>query len=461
MVVSGINTAAALLFERLPDKLFTPLASANRHRYWAMLCHLHDKRFGPNAPLPPSRGFSHREITQDIEDELLTQDAWVLEEEITCETPINIRAISVFNRFCDSGWLHKERHGVDNRITMSPAVSRFLTLLIHFAETGPIFVSGKIRSIDLLIQDIIRGNASGDNVVEAAEQSRDLLEHVRNTGSNIRDIMEALGVENSTALYVRRFFDEYIERVFIGDYGELRTKEHPLSKRSHILRAVEEIYSVEDHRERLISWYQDKRCPGDHSKAEDYFEKDINRIFDLRRIDEYLDRLDDEIRRANRRALAFLDYRLRSLRPIDHMVKDAIESAHAGNLPPLGDPFPSGDMISMERLAEPRKFIERKAPSSLRRQMPSDEEKARANLIRRARDRRSMSPMKLATFVSEKLRDVDHISSKALNLQSIEDVRALPGTSQHRLCDEFKQPKSSRYCQGHGKGIHCPTAPIN
>jgi hypothetical protein len=44
MAVSELNlaqlgathrTAARLLFERLPDRLFAPLASPNRHQYWA------------------------------------------------------------------------------------------------------------------------------------------------------------------------------------------------------------------------------------------------------------------------------------------------------------------------------------------------------------------------------------------------------------------------------------------
>ena len=36
------------------DRLFAPLASANRFQYWSLLCVLHAKRFGPEAPLPPS-----------------------------------------------------------------------------------------------------------------------------------------------------------------------------------------------------------------------------------------------------------------------------------------------------------------------------------------------------------------------------------------------------------------------
>lgn len=63
--------AASLLFERLPERLFGPLAAPNKQTYWAILCALYEKRFGPNAPLPPSHGYTNRDITQDIEDELV------------------------------------------------------------------------------------------------------------------------------------------------------------------------------------------------------------------------------------------------------------------------------------------------------------------------------------------------------------------------------------------------------
>ena len=417
-------TASILLFKRLPDRLFAPLSSPNRHRFWALLCYLYEKRFGPDAPLPPSNGFSIKDIQQDIEDQILTQNTWESEDDYAPETPIKIRANIVFNRLLDSGWFIVERYGVEKKVTMKPAVSQFFGMLIAFAETGPVFVSGKIRSIDLNLQQIIQGKADGDTLSETSEQARNLLEHVRNTGTHVRDIMDALKADMTTAQYVQRFFNDYIERLFIGDYRELRTREHPLSKRSQILRTVEEICYNDSHRKRLIEWYRNKRCSGDSIRAEQLFEKDIRRLEDLKRIDEYLDRLDDEIRRANRRALAFLDYRLRSLQPIDQLVKDAIEAVISGKTPEMSDPFPPGRMISADRLAEPRKVIERAAPSFLRKHIPSELEIAKSRVLQRARETRMMTPLKLADFVKRKLDDKIEIKSSDLRLSSIGDVRA-------------------------------------
>ena len=52
----------APLFRVLPERLFAPLASSNRMRYWTLLCVLHARKFGPEAPLPPSHGFTTSEI---------------------------------------------------------------------------------------------------------------------------------------------------------------------------------------------------------------------------------------------------------------------------------------------------------------------------------------------------------------------------------------------------------------
>lgn len=426
MAIPELNNSsfsASFLFKRLPDRLFAPLASINRHRYWALLCRLHERRFGPDAPLPPSRGYPTRVIIQDIVDAIELQEAWDNEDSCVLETPVELRAAAIFNRFHDCGWFRIDQPRFERRVTMQPAVSQFLTMLVSFAETGPVFVSGKIRSIDANLQMVIDGKASGDSLAEAAEQARNLLEHVRNTGTNIRDIMESLHQNITTSQYVQRFFSDYIERVFIGDYRELRTREHPLSKRGQILARIEDIRESEEQRKRLIAWYEAKRSPGDPKKAERLFERDIYRLSELQRIDEYLDRLDDEIRRANKRALAFLDYRLRSLMPTDHMVKLAIESLLECGDPSMADPFAPSEMISEDRLAEPRKAVERAVPSSLRKIVVSDEQIARSRVMLRARSNRIVTPLGLATYAKNQLDGKDVIGNEDLKINGISDVR--------------------------------------
>ncbi len=417
--------AALLLFEQLlPDRIFAPLASANRRRYWDILCQLHARRFGPDAPLPPSHGYTTREIIADIEDVLLCQDTWESEEGETPETPVGIRAAGVFNRLVEAGWYRTEKLGLGRRVTMRPAVSQFLSMLVSFAETGPVFVSAEIGSVGDAIKAVASGERSGDSLSMAATRARELMEHIRNTGINVRDIMESLDANISTSEYVQRFFSDYIEGVFIGDYRELRTKNHPMARRAQILEAVEDIYSSSAQRDRLLAWYEAKLCAGDRARAERLFQRDIERLFELKRIDEYLDRLDEEIRRANKRALVFLDYRLRSLRPVDNLVQQAVARLVSSGEPGMNDPFAPLELVGAERLAEPRKTLERPAPEAIVRRVPTEAEIARARIMLRARDARTITAPKLATFIRRQLAGGREVQSRAMTLEGVADVRA-------------------------------------
>lgn len=424
MVVSPLGQSKAI-FERLPDRLFSPLASANRRHYWDLLCALYEKRFGADAPLPPSHGFSSRDIHKDIEEELILMSEWEDEAAGDVDNTVQARAAQIFVRLRETGWLRTERYGVREMITMAPTVAQFLGRIIEFAQTGPLFVAGKVRSIEANLMVIVNGGADGDSLQEAAAQARNLIEHVRNTSTNVRDIMGSFSVEMTTAQYVRRFFTEFIERVFIGDYRELRTRDHPFSRKSEIVKTAEELQANETQRKRLTAWYAEKRCGGDAHRAEAMFERDIGRILDIQRIDEFLDRLDEEVRRANRRALAFLDYRLRSIRPVDVLVNQAIASvlAHPDAISING--FAPGELVSSARLAQPRKEIVKPVQGPLRSQAMSLREEALASLRIQARNRRLVTPPKLAEYLREQFGDDSTIGTDELQAASIEEVRML------------------------------------
>jgi len=411
--------AAEQLFRRLPERIFSPLASANRQQFWTLLCALHVRRFGPDAPLAPSEGFAQRDMTRDIEDVLVELD-WEEEGEDPA-TPLGIRANMVLQRLIETGWLRTDRHGVEKRVGMSPAVSQFLTQLVTFAETGPLFVAGKVRSIDANLR-IVSDEMDGDSLAEAAEQARNLLEHVRNTGLNVRDVMAALTPELSTGEYVRRFFSDYVTDIFIGDYRELRTREHPLSRRQHILDLVERLAGSAEVRSRLLSSYQTRRCSGDEARAKRLLERDFDRLRELSRIDEYLDRLDSEVRRANKLALTFLDYRLRSLRPVDDLLKRAINALV--DAPEVVVPCSPGPMLASESLAEPRRTVERPLPDALRRSIPTDRDIALMRIANRILEARQITPERLAAFVASQKDEQGRISSDGLNIDNIEAVVA-------------------------------------
>ena len=418
------RVAALELFKRLPDRIFSPLASENRHRFWSVLCALYNHRFGPDAPLPPSRGYLRAEIHKFIENHITYDDAWVEDGDVSPETPVNVRAIGVFNRLEEAGWFKAERHGLEKTVQMSPAIAQFLGTLIGFAEAGPMFVSGKIRSIEDCLSHVIAGDAEGDSLREAADQSRNLIEHIRNTGANVRDLMESLDPNQPTASYVRSFFSDYVEQVFIGDYRELKTRDHPLSRRQIVIDAAERLSHDRERRATLVDWYAKKLCGGDREEGASRLERDFRRIFELSLIEEYLERLDDELTRANRRALAVLDYKIRATQPMDDLIRSAIANVSRMDENAAPAVFAPDALMCGARLYAWPVVTERKPPTALRQSRFSPRDAAINRLMREAVERRSMTAPKLAAYVARALSGKDEISSEDLPLESIEDLSA-------------------------------------
>lgn len=108
MAVHGIGGVGSKLFERIPDRLFSPLASPNRHEFWALLCHLYRRRFESDAPLPPSHGFVQREILQDIEDHIRFAPKWQPEEGEDPDLSVTSELPTTFAAFCkQAGFVRK------------------------------------------------------------------------------------------------------------------------------------------------------------------------------------------------------------------------------------------------------------------------------------------------------------------------------------------------------------------
>ena len=418
----SVAPAETALFSVLPQGVFGPLASPNRVHYWRLLCRLFDEFFGPDAPLPPSTGLPRREIVSALERYLLTDDPWEADDGEAPDSPLTVRAAGVYERFRAAGWLRQERIGAREMVSMPHAVARLLGLLVEFAERGPAFVGAKVRSIELQLQQVLAGKAQGDSLDEAADQARQLLSNVAAIGVQVRDLMPELSRAESTAVFARRLFERYVGELFVGDYAELHNADHPLARRSAILATLREI----EHgpiRERLLAWYAE-RAGGDTGIAQRRFERSLRRLHELDRIDEYLGRLDEDIRLANRRALAFLDYRLRAPDRLDALLRRACRGALAAPEDALRLPVGPGGLMDESRLRPP-KAKPRPIPRSANTQPePTPEQLARLNLLRRIKRARLVLPEDLARYLDRHWQGRATLDSQALEIATIEDFRA-------------------------------------
>lgn len=410
------------LFSVVPEGLFGPLASPNRFHYWQLLCRLFGEFFGPDAPMPPSIGFQRREITAAVERYLLTDDPWEDDGDAP-DAPLAMRANAVYERFRLAGWLRQERVGVREMVSMMPAVSQLLTTLIEFTERGPTFLGAKVRSIELQLRQVIDGTAGADALDEAADQARQLLAHVSALSVQVRDLMPELSKAQSTAQFARHLFERYVGELFVGDYADLHNADHPLARRTSILAMVREIEQPE-RREELLAWYQERATGGDRARAEQRLQRNLRRLYEIDRIDEYLERLDDDIRQANRRALAFLDYRLRAPDQLDVLLRRACRGALAAPEDELRLPVAPGPLMDEQRLRPPQQRPRPIPRSANAQREATPEQRARLNLLRGMTRARLVKAEDLVRYVERHLAGRDAIDSDALAIAGIEDFRA-------------------------------------
>lgn len=314
------------LFDRLPGGLFSPLASPNHERYWNLLLRLYDRFFGPEAAPPEGDGYLQRSVTLEIERYILDVTDWTAEDvEDRPDTPLAVRSNIYYRLLVNAGWLREDRIGVRNFVIMPTTVQKFLELLRQFAEEGPQIIGGKVQLIYNQLRQVVLDPAKqASGFHEAALQARQLISILSATTMRVREAMDLLATQETTAAFIRTFFDDYIGQLYIRDYHELRTENHPLRHRWEIINAALSLRDDPEKRKTMVAYYQVAFRCATTEEAEEKFEKDVSRFLMFKDIDSHLNRLNSSVDRATSRALAYLQYKLRTQGHLDRLLNGAI-----------------------------------------------------------------------------------------------------------------------------------------
>ena len=411
------------LFERLPAGLFAPFASPNHRRYWDLLLRLYDQFFGPDAAPPEGEGFLQRSVTLEIERYIIDVSDWAQEGDEEPNTPLNVQANIVYRRLVGSGWLREDRIGVKNYVTMPTTVQKFLEILRQFAEEGPQIIGGKVQLIHNQLEQVLADptkQASGFH--EAALQARQLITILSATTMRVREAIELLSSQETTAGFVRAFFDDYIGQLYIRDYHELRTDNHPLRNRWRIVQAALELRDDPAKRTAMVAYYQTAfRCQN-REEAEGRFEKDVSRFLMFKDIDAHLDRLNASVERATSRALAYLHYKLRTQDKLDRLLTVSIrhlKESGPGTHTAMG--VLPGPLLSEARLRPAHKKSGPIARSGISKPRMTIEQRAQIALKRAMKINREVSPLHVAEYLEKHLGGKPSILSDDLTINGIHD----------------------------------------
>lgn len=412
------------LYDRLPSDLFGPLASPNRRLYWDLLLRLQNQFFGPEAAQVAGEGFRHRTVTLEIEAFLRETGGWAEDEDDPPNTPLNILANNIKNRLVSSGWLREERAGVRVFIDMPTGVQKFLELLRQFAEEGPQFVGGKVQSIYNNLAAAQKDPAQQAGALnEAAKVSRQLVASLGTIKARVREVIAQLAAEESTAAFVRAFFDDYITKIYIADYHELRTENHPLRHRRWIVNTARSLRE-EPLRSQFIAAYRTTLRLGSDDEATRRLEEDIGRLLLFERIDGLLDALNDSVNVATQRALAFIDYKLRTRDHFGQLLQRAVAAVLAANAAgiTLETPFAAGPLFAERRLVAPMEPPKPRERVAVRRPSMTLEQRAELFLRRAMQQHREVTPKKVSAYLARELDASRATTSDQMAVHNLDDL---------------------------------------
>lgn len=406
------------LFEHLPKELFRPLAAANNLRYGDVLCRLMAAMWGEGGRSPGEEAPKSL-VLRTIESFLVADDPW---EDMDSSLTVTGRAHLIFTSLHASGWLSQRRKGVVEQVTVRPVVARFFGHLVEFANQTPEFLGIRFHSIYVSLREVRDANAHG-LYHEAARQAKQCMAHITNTSCRIQDLMGKLSAKETMGEFVRGFFEEYIENVFIADYSDLRTHNHPLQFRSQIIALVRQLQCDDQQRQGLIGWYAQMKTDDDFLRAELLYERDTHQLLRLREVEEHLQRLDEEVRDANQMAIALFEYKLRSPGNFDKLIARALNAVEILGEGHASLPGRSGFYHASEvGLSKPRVTPRVHEPTLVETYSPTTEELAMEALRQRMNANRHVTPLKLAEYVTRHVGSDLRVTSSQLSIESVIDL---------------------------------------
>lgn len=414
------------LFDRVPPGLFGALTGKNCRRAWDLLVRLSERYFGPDAVPPYADGYLHDQIVKEIERFLLDA-GW--EEEVgdlpQLSTPLVVQANQLLARLVDTGWLMEERVGLRRFVSMRPVVARFFDAVQQFVTEGPQLLGGDVLLVYNQLKSVVedpRGQASG--FVSAAQLCVRLINSLSATTMRVRDLMKELTQENVTPVFVKRFFSEHISELYVRDFKQLRTENHPLRLRYEIIELVDLVIHNDDKRAALLQGYAE--LPNNEMGQEDeQLEKDVQKIRRLLDVEKFLERLDRAMDAATQRAVAYLGYRLKASERIEEVLADtilAVIDAEKYGVALDGRMLTPLPLVGDDRLRMPVEPPPKPVRTRLRKREMTVHERAMHILRKAMIGHRDTSPVAMRRYVHAHVRPGATVNAELLPVESVEDA---------------------------------------
>lgn len=419
------------LFDRIPDRLFSPLASANRQVYAGLLLDLYPLFFDQvHEDVFPSRETVRREIEERL---AVMAASWQEEGDAPAPDAEGTPAALAYRRLVAAGWLEEETEGYRVRVTVPPAVGTLWAALVEVARPDRVFYGGMVLSIYNNVQRAYEEpRAQVLALRQAAREARRFLQHLNSMIYGLKGLLGEIGDARDHRLVLSRFFDDFVERILVQDYKRLKTRNNPFRYRLQILQLVRELEYDLQRKQELVDGFLEQTGESDSELAWRAMHEDIVQLRAVfEQLDGHLARVDTYRAKVERRVADTVRYLDRAqpgmaarvaaaLRRLGPAVAEVADDAQTPLTMPLLDVRPIGARSLREaprhrRPPEPRALRSRPTdPAVVQRQLA----------LRSYLDRRRIDPGRIGRYLERQLAGQAALDGADMRIESVEDFIA-------------------------------------
>jgi hypothetical protein len=310
------------LFDKVPERIFRPLAAINRRFYADLLLHLYEHTFAAIGDTPRrvdvlaeigdflDRHTSEHGPLGDEDTEIEQTRQRAAEREAETSGARDVRRYLIFQYLVESGWLIEMRDRFRRMVDLSPEGRLLLREIQKIVQGDTRSYGGAVLNVlGSLDQAVSAPDERSEAIRNAWSFSRDFSHHLRSLAAQMRRVEEHVLAQPDLRTLFAAFFDEFVAKMLITDFKTLKTRNNPFRFRHRILERVGDIDGDPLLMARLADAYVRENRAADRDGAEKAIRdelQDIYRLFD--NIDRHLDIIGDTQMRIERKIHTIVRY---------------------------------------------------------------------------------------------------------------------------------------------------------
>lgn len=426
-----------MLFKKLPDDIFKPLAGPNRHLYEDVLLALYPVFFDENEA---EDFFPRRDaVIGEIQETLgrIERLQWVAEsaeekEEIDPFPTVPRCADYLYHRLIRTGWLEEDQEGYNKTVVMPPIVSSLLSALISISHNEKKSYGGTVLGILVQLEAAI-GNPEemGQLFIEAVDNTRKFNSHLTSIIYGLKDLQAQIVSSRAPREIFATFFDDFVTNILIADYKTLQSENNPFRFRTRILQHLRSLQGKWDTAVAIARHYTEQYgVPETDARLRvmDNIQY-LVRSFDLvdrrlAKIDQFRARLEERVAETVR----YLDKTTPGMRNRIAAVLQAfgaLDPAQGGARDfPAPPTLLSHPILAPNSIRTPTRRRSPLAGQVLREVAVSAEVIAKSRALTLYMARRRITPEKVVAYIEQHLGHRDQVDARDMVIETVEDYVA-------------------------------------